>query len=80
MMGRQEEPGQLFYRFNLERHVPPDHLLRRIDAVLDLGAIRRALTPHYATTGRPSVDPRAVQRCEIASILSSSLMPARPAR
>jgi hypothetical protein len=57
MMGRQDEPARLFYRFNLDRHVPADHVLRRIDAVLDLSAIRSALAPYYAATGRPSVDP-----------------------
>jgi len=62
MMGWQAEPGQLFYRFNLERHVPADHLLRRIDAVLDLGAIRTMLAPYYAATGRPSVDPELMVR------------------
>jgi transposase len=62
MMGRQGEPAQLFYRFNLDHHVPADHLLRRIDAVLDLSAIRSALTPYYAATGRPSVDPELMIR------------------
>ena len=62
MMGRQEEPGCLFYRFNLEHHVPPDHLLRRIDKVLDLSAIRRALAPYYVATGRPSIDPELMIR------------------
>jgi hypothetical protein len=36
MMGRQSEPVQLFYRFSLDHHVPADHMLRQIDAVLDL--------------------------------------------
>lgn len=36
MMGRQVEAAQLFYAFSLERHVPADHLLRRIDQALDL--------------------------------------------
>ena len=37
MMGRQQQqPDQLFYTFQLERHVPSDHLLRRIDVILDL--------------------------------------------
>ena len=36
MMGRQDEPELLFYKFSFERHVPADHLLRKIDAVLDL--------------------------------------------
>jgi transposase len=62
MMGRQEEPARLFYRFNLERHVPANHLLRHIDAVLDLSAIRKVLAPYYATSGRPSVDPELMIR------------------
>jgi hypothetical protein len=44
-------------QFNLERHIPADHLLRQIDAVLDVGAIRRSLAPYYAATGRPSSTP-----------------------
>jgi transposase len=62
MMGRQDEPGRLFYRFNLEHHVPADHLLRQIDAVLDFSEIRRSLTPYYAATGRPSIDPELMIR------------------
>jgi hypothetical protein len=32
----QAGEAQLFYVFSVERHVPADHLLRRVDAVLDL--------------------------------------------
>ncbi len=36
MMGQQIGGQQrLFYSFNLEDHVPQDHLLRGIDACLD---------------------------------------------
>lgn len=52
----------LFYAFCLERHVPSDHLLRRIDAVLDLDGLRAHLAPYYSTTGRPSVDPELMIR------------------
>ena len=62
MMGRQDEPELLFYKFSLERHVPADHLLRKIDAVLDLSTIRRTLAPHYAAGGRPSIDPELMIR------------------
>ena len=54
--------SELFYSFNLEAHVPPDHLLRRIDRVLDLGELRRHLAPFYSNTGRPSVDPELMIR------------------
>lgn len=63
MMGHQTS-GQkkLFYSFNLEDHVPADHLLRGIDRFLDLGELRRHLAPFYSPTGRPSVDPELMVR------------------
>ena len=63
MMGRKRG-GQkaLFYAFNLDDHVPADHLLRGIDRCLDLGELRRHLAPFYSHTGRPSVDPQLLIR------------------
>ncbi len=63
MMGRQEV-GQapLFYAFNLEEHVPANHLLRGIDQFLDLSELHPHLAPHYSHTGRPSVDPALLIR------------------
>ena len=63
MMGRKlggQKP--LFYAFNLDDHVPADHLLRGIDRCLDLGELRRHLAPFYSHTGRPSVDPELMVR------------------
>src|SRR3974377_174853 len=58
MMGRQNnDQGHLFYEFRLDEVVPEDHLVRKIDAVLDLSWVHAELAPHYATLGRPSVDP-----------------------
>jgi transposase len=63
MMGKAAaSQDELFYTFNLARHVPRDHLLRGIDAVLDLDAIRKALAPYYSSTGRPSIDPELMIR------------------
>src|SRR5437016_9055019 len=63
MMGqRSGRHRQLFYSFNLDDHVPSDHLLRGIDRVLDLGDLRRHLAPFYSHTGRPSVDPELMVR------------------
>jgi transposase len=63
MMGQQAAAqDRLFYSFNLDVHVPPDHLLRRIDRVLDLGDLRQHLAPFYSNTGRPSVDPELMIR------------------
>ena len=53
---------RLFYEFRLDEWVPVDHLLRRIDAVLDLSGLRHQLAPFYSDTGRPSVDPELVIR------------------
>ena len=63
MMG-QQQGGQdrLFNAFNLEDHVPPDHLLRCIDRCLDLGELRGRLADHYSHTGRPSIDPELMIR------------------
>lgn len=56
MMGLQSAPERLFYDFCLEDHVPDDHLLRRIDAHLELSVVRRKLKPFYSLIGRPSID------------------------
>ena len=63
MMGRQSaDQRRFFYDFCLEDHVPSDHLLRRIDGLLDLSDVREKLTPHYSAMGRPSVDPELMIR------------------
>jgi transposase len=63
MMGeRQTDQPELFYAFSLERHVPPDHLLRSIDRFVDLTGIREHLRPYYSVTGRPSIDPELMIR------------------
>ena len=63
MMG-QQGGGQdrLFYSFNLDEHVPPDHLLRGINQFLDLSDLRQYLAGHYSNTGRPSIDPELMIR------------------
>ena len=58
MMGRREgEQGQFFYSFHLDKVVPPDHLVRQIDGLLDLDWVHKELAPYYSHTGRPSIDP-----------------------
>ncbi len=53
---------RLFYEICLEDKVPPDHLVRRIDAVLELSWLRAELAPYYSHTGCPSVDPELMIR------------------
>ena len=44
MMGeRRVMQEALFYGFSLERHVPDDHLLRKIDRFVDLSEVRAHL-------------------------------------
>jgi transposase len=58
MMGRREVgQGQFFYSFDLDKVVPPDHLVRQIDGVLDLDWVHKELAAYYSPTGRPSIDP-----------------------
>lgn len=63
MLGpRQEFQAALFCEFNLEDHVPSNHLLRSIDRFVDLGDIRSYLRPFYSDIGRPSIDPELMIR------------------
>src|SRR5580765_5512567 len=58
MMGRRIG-GQrhLFYEFHLDEVIPDDHLVRKVDAVLDLSWVHSELAPYYSPIGRPSIDP-----------------------
>lgn len=63
MMGQQAgSQERLFYSFNLEDHVPEDHLLRGIDRFFDLRDLRQHLAGYYSHTGRPSIDPELMIR------------------
>lgn len=52
-LGRQD---RLFHEFCRDERIPVDHLLRRIDAKLDLGWLRGELSSFYSHTGRSLVD------------------------
>jgi transposase len=69
MMGRQVAQGSLFYGFRLDDHVPADHLLRRVDGLLDFGFAREALAGSYSASGRPSVDPELMLRMLLVGYL-----------
>ena len=63
MMGeRTVMQEKLFFGFSLERHVPADHMLRRIDRFVDLSGVRAELAAHYSDVGRPSIDPELMIR------------------
>jgi transposase len=63
MMGERTVMQEaLFVGFSIERHVPADHLLRRIDRFVDLSGVRSHLARYYSDVGRPSIDPELMIR------------------
>jgi len=63
MMGCQTGgQDRLFYSFNLDEHIPQNHLLRGIERCLDLSELRQHLADYYSHTGRPSIDPELMIR------------------
>jgi transposase len=46
----------------LTRHVPSDHLVRKIDSFVDLAEVRAHLEPYCSEVGRPSIDPELMIR------------------
>jgi transposase len=71
MMGRvKSDQGQLFYEFHLGDAVPEDHLVRKIDAALDLSWLRSELAPHYSSMGRPSIDPVMIRMLVVGYVFA----------
>lgn len=71
MLGQQDRDalGQsdLFAVTNPFDLIPQDHILRRVDRVLDLSWLREEVRECYcAETGRPSIDPEAAVRLMLA--------------
>lgn len=62
MMGEQRQGGKGASWRALGATIPPDHLLRRIDPLLDMVELRDALAPHYSHHGRPSIAPELLIR------------------
>ena len=72
--GRKVMQEALFYGFSLERHVPDNHLLRKIDRFVDLLGLRAHLGPYYSDVGRPSIDPELmIRRCLSATASAFAL-------
>jgi transposase len=64
--------GQLefFVSGSLRDLIPDDHVLARVDAVLELGWLHEAVAEVYASAvGRPAVDPEAAVRLMLAGFL-----------
>ena len=57
MQGRKEKQQKLFYSASIERLVPQDHPVRRIQEVLDLRFLYKDTREYYSHEGKPSIDP-----------------------
>ena len=57
MLGRKAKQFQQHPVVCLEDLVPQRNLYRQLEAKLDLGFIRTLVAEHYASRGRPSIDP-----------------------
>ena len=70
MLGRQERwQEDLFVAGPLRDLISADHILKRVDAVLDLGWLRAEVRDLYdAQTGRPGIDPEAAVRLMLAGL------------
>ena len=59
----------MFACVRLEDLVPKTHLLRKIDAWIDLSIVHEKTQDLYSHTGRPSVDPEVLIRMMIIGYL-----------
>lgn len=57
MMGQKVFQEKFFYDISLSKRIPEDHILRRINEVVDLCFVRQLTASFYSHTGQPSVDP-----------------------
>jgi transposase len=70
MLGRNTSEPALFQMVDVEALVPAGHLLRRVDAVLDLSFVREAVAECYsAGSGRPGIDPELAVRIMLLGVL-----------
>ena len=75
LMGcRGDGQGQLFYSFDLDEVVPPDHVVRQIDAILDLSWVHKELAPYYSHSRPLTPIPGAIPNSRsVPACCSSSL-------
>jgi transposase len=68
--GHQDFQPDLFSYIDIEKLVPPEYLLKRIDRALDLSFIRALTKGKYSTEmGRPSIDPEVFFRIQLVGYI-----------
>ena len=70
MQGQHQYQPELFSQIDYEALIPPSHLLRKIDKVLDLSFLRELTASFYSSEqGRPSIDPEIFVRMILLELL-----------
>jgi hypothetical protein len=71
MLGRKERDQlELFITGSLRQLIPDEHVLARVDRVLDLSWLRDEVADCYCLDdGRPGIDPEAGVRLMLAGLL-----------
>jgi len=70
MQGQHQFQPELFSQIDYEILIPKNHLLRKIDRVLDLDFLTALTSPLYSdSAGRPSIDPIVFVRMTLLSYL-----------
>jgi transposase len=75
MLGiENRQQPELFVAGSLRELLPDDHILVRVDRVLDLSWLRAEVSGLYGPdTGRPGIDPKAAVRLMLAGLLHGIL-------
>ena len=61
MRRMDDDQARLFYEIRLDKLIPADHLVRKLDALLDLSWVHEELAPYYSHTGRPLIAPPLIR-------------------
>lgn len=70
MQGKLQSTEQSSVAFDFDSFIPKDHLLKKIDKIIDLNFIRKITEPCYCSNnGRPSIDPELFFRMLIIGYL-----------
>jgi transposase len=72
MLGRKERDQlELFITGSLRQLIPDEHVLARVDRILDLSWLRKEVLDRYCLdNGRPGIDPETAVRLMLAGLLT----------
>jgi len=53
MQGKKSFDSKIYYNINLDRMVPEDHLLKKLDSLVSFDFVRDRIKSYYSHTGKP---------------------------